>query len=161
MLVILEWRHRLSHMRGSLERKWSQPRRHSMYIGPPFNSRMRNQEGKTSWPQIWESVSFEQDRFRYCASAAQIWLQTSIVEAQRNERWHSSSSSWWSWQGPWWTPCSYESHHGDDQSTDWTRRLVIQVFGTILQGLIFLNSFTLWQMDRLQLTAVYCNRRGV
>ena len=32
---------------------------------------------------------------------------------------------------------------------------------TILQGMIFLNSFTLLQMDRLQLTAVYCNRRGV
>ena len=36
---------------------------------------------------------------------------------------------------------------------------VIQVFGTILQGMIFLNSFTLLQMDRLQLTTVYCNRR--
>ena len=35
------------------------------------------------------------------------------------------------------------------------------LFGTILQGMIFLNSFTLLQMDRLQLTAVYCNRRGV
>ena len=31
---------------------------------------------------------------------------------------------------------------------------VIQVFGTILQGMIFLNSFTLLEMDRLQLTAV-------
>ena len=41
------------------------------------------------------------------------------------------------------------------------RRLVIQVFGTILQGMIFLSSFILLQMDRLQLTAVYCNRRGV
>ena len=30
--------------------------------------------------------------------------------------------------------------------------LVIQVFGTILQGMIFLNSFTLLQLDRLQLT---------
>ena len=38
---------------------------------------------------------------------------------------------------------------------------VIQVFGTILQGTIFLNSFTSLQMDRLQLTAVYCNRRKV
>ena len=27
--------------------------------------------------------------------------------------------------------------------------------------MIFLNSFTLLQMDRLQLTAVYCTRRGV
>ena len=30
---------------------------------------------------------------------------------------------------------------------------------TILQGMIFLNSFTLLQMDRLQLTAVCRNRR--
>ena len=34
--------------------------------------------------------------------------------------------------------------------------MFFQVFGTILQGMIFLNSFTLLQMDRLQLTAVYC-----
>ena len=33
------------------------------------------------------------------------------------------------------------------------------VFGTILLDMTFLNSFTLFQMDRLQLTAVYCNRR--
>ena len=38
-------------------------------------------------------------------------------EAQQNQRWaqSSSSSSWWSWQGSWWTPYSYQSHHGDDQ----------------------------------------------
>ena len=39
--------------------------------------------------------------------------------------------------------------------------LLYKYFGTILQGMIFLNSFTLLQMDRLQLTAVYCNRRVV
>ena len=41
-------------------------------------------------------------------------------EGQRNQRWaqSSSSSSWWSWQGSWWTPYSYESHHGDVPSTD-------------------------------------------
>ena len=39
--------------------------------------------------------------------------------AQRNQRWaQSSSSSWWSWQGSWWTPYSYESLHGDEPSTD-------------------------------------------
>ena len=89
-------------------------------------------------------------------------LKEKEEEAQRNQRWaqsSSSSSSWWSWQVSWWTPHSYESHHGDEPSTDWTRRLVIQVFGTNLQGMIFLNSFTLSQMDRLQLTAVYCNGR--
>ena len=40
--------------------------------------------------------------------------------AQRNQQWarSSSSSSWWSWQGSWWTPYSHESHHGDEPSTD-------------------------------------------
>ena len=38
--------------------------------------------------------------------------------------------------------------------------LLYKYLETILQGMIFLNSFTLLQMDRLQLTAVYCNRRG-
>ena len=46
-------------------------------------------------------------------------------------------------------------------STDRTGRPVVQVFGTILLGKTFLNSFTLLQLDRLQLTAVYCNRRCV
>ena len=41
-------------------------------------------------------------------------------EAHRNQRWTQSysSSSWWSWQGSWWTPYSYESHHEDEPSTD-------------------------------------------
>ena len=41
-------------------------------------------------------------------------------EAQRNQRCSQSysSSSWWSWQGSWWTPYSYESHHADVPSTD-------------------------------------------
>ena len=40
-------------------------------------------------------------------------------EGQRNQRWaQSSSSSWRSWQSSWWPPYSYESHHGDEPSTD-------------------------------------------
>ena len=39
--------------------------------------------------------------------------------------------------------------------------LLYKYLETILQGMIFLNSFTMLQMDRLQLTAVYCNRRYV
>ena len=46
-------------------------------------------------------------------------------------------------------------------SPDRTVRRVVQVFGTILLGRTLLNSITLLQMDRLQLTAVYCNRREV
>ena len=32
----------------------------------------------------------------------------------RNQQWAQSSSSWWNWQGSWWTPYSYESHDGDE-----------------------------------------------
>ena len=39
--------------------------------------------------------------------------------AQRNQRWTQSySSSWWSWQGTWWTLYPYESHHEDVPSTE-------------------------------------------
>ena len=47
-------------------------------------------------------------------------LKEKEEEAQRNQRWAQSSSSissWWSSQGSWWTPYSYESHHGDEPST--------------------------------------------
>ena len=48
-------------------------------------------------------------------------LQTS-TNFWSNQQWaqSSSSSSWWSWQGSWWTLYSYESHDGDEPSTDRT-----------------------------------------
>ena len=45
----------LLHMRASLERNSGQSKFQCTHTGPSFNSRIRNQEGKTSWPQIWES----------------------------------------------------------------------------------------------------------
>ena len=39
--------------------------------------------------------------------------------------------------------------------------LLYKYLEQVFKVMIFLNSFTLLQMDRLQLTAVYCNRRGV
>ena len=38
--------------------------------------------------------------------------------SNRNQQCAQSSSSWWNWQGSWWTPYSYESHDGDEPSTD-------------------------------------------
>ena len=36
-------------------------------------------------------------------------LKEKEEKAQRNQRWtQSCSSSWWRWQGSWWTPYSYE-----------------------------------------------------
>ena len=82
--------------------------------------------------------------------------------SHRNQQWaQSSSSTWWNWQGSWWTPYPYESHDEDAPSTDRTVWLVQCSIWKILLDKTFLNSSTLLQMDRLQLTAVYCNRRGV
>ena len=39
--------------------------------------------------------------------------------------------------------------------------LLFKYLEQFFKAMIFLNSFTLLQMDRLQLTAVYCNRRCV
>ena len=49
-------RHRQLYIRASLERRNSgQSKFHQVYDGPSFNSRIRNQEGKTSLPQTCES----------------------------------------------------------------------------------------------------------
>ena len=40
-------------------------------------------------------------------------LQTP-TDSHRNQKWAQSSSSWWNWQGSWWTPYSYESHDEDE-----------------------------------------------
>ena len=56
MPIILECRHRLFHTRAFLaERNRGQSTFHCVYNGPSFTSRIRHQEGKTSWPQIWET----------------------------------------------------------------------------------------------------------
>ena len=80
----------------------------------------------------------------------------------RSQQWaQSSSSTWWNWQGSWWTPYPSESHDGDAPSIDERGDLLIAVFGKILLDKTFANSIYLLQMDRVQLTAVYSNRRGV
>ena len=63
-------------------------------------------------------------------------LQTS-TNSERNQQWAQSSYSfsWWSWQGSWWIPHSYDSHHWDEPSIERTRWLVEQVFGTSFHGL--------------------------
>ena len=57
--------------------------------------------------------------FKHALSTLQQ-LKKKEEEAPQNRRWaqNSSSSSWWSWQGSWLTPYFYESHHGDEPSTD-------------------------------------------
>ena len=53
--------------------------------------------------------------FKQVLSTLHQMKQKEEEETQRNQQWaQSSSSTWWSWQGTWWTPYSYESHHGDE-----------------------------------------------
>ena len=57
--------------------------------------------------------------FKQALSTLQQLKEKEEEAAQRNQRWaQSCSSSWWSWQGSSWTPFSFESHHGDEPSTD-------------------------------------------
>ena len=43
------------------------------------------------------------------------------TSTNRNKLWtQSSSSTWWNWQGSWWTPCPSESQEGDAPSTERT-----------------------------------------
>ena len=63
-------------------------------------------------------------------------LKQKEEEVQRNQQWaQSSSSSWWSWHGSWWTPYSYESHHGDEPSTDRESQMGISEMAVILMSL--------------------------
>ena len=97
--------------------------------------------------------------FKKALSTFQQFKETE--EAQRNQQWAQSSSSWWNWQGSWWTRYSSESHDGDETKYWQNGAICCSVSGIILLGKTFLNSITLLHMDRLQLTSVYCNRRGV
>ena len=71
----------------------------------------------------------------------------------------SSSSTWWNWQGSWWTSYHSESQDGDAPSIEWTGRSVSCSIGKNLRRWLSRIQFILWQLDRLQLTAVFCNRR--
>ena len=54
MLIILEHRHRLLHMRAFLaERNIGQSKICKVCDGPSFTPRVCRQEGKSSWTQIW------------------------------------------------------------------------------------------------------------
>ena len=48
----------------------------------------------------------------------------------------SHSSSWWNWQGSWWHS-SYENHHEDVPSTDWSGKPNKEVIGSLIRGMIF------------------------
>ena len=57
-------------------------------------------------------------------------------EAQRNQRWTQSCSSFlWNWQGSWWHS-SYENHHEDVPAPIDQGNLIEEVIGTLIRGMI-------------------------
>ena len=70
--------------------------------------------------------------FKQALSTLQ-WLQQEAGEepqvpiySYKHQQWEarSSSSTWWNWQGSWWTPYHSESQDGDAPSIEWTERPV-------------------------------------
>ena len=57
-------------------------------------------------------------------------------DAAHQQKWSQSfSSSWWNWQESWWYS-SYEHHHEDVPSTDWSVKPDRKVVGPLIRGMI-------------------------
>ena len=71
----------------------------------------------THRPDFKQALSTLQQKKQKAEGASQV-----PTYSNRNQQLaqSSSSSTWWNWQGSWWTPCPYESHDGDEPSTDRT-----------------------------------------
>ena len=65
------------------------------------------------------------------------------------------------WQGSWWSSYNSESQEEGEPSIEWTCDPFLAVFGKTLRRRLSRIQFFLLPLDRLQLTAVYCNRRVV
>ena len=44
--------------------------------------------------------------------------QQVLIYFNRSQQWAQSSSTWWNWQGSWWTPHLSDSHDGDARSLE-------------------------------------------
>ena len=53
-------------------------------------------------------------------------------DTAHQQRWKSYSSSWWNWQESWWHS-SYEHHHEDGPSTDWSGKLIERWLGYLFE----------------------------
>ena len=53
-------------------------------------------------------------------------------DTAHQQRWKSYSSSWWNWQESWWHS-SYEHHHEDGPSTDWSGKPVEKWLGYLFE----------------------------
>ena len=69
-----------------------------------------NTIGSDTMP-VWHRPDFTQ-------ALSAVRKLKSQEEAAYQQRWQSSSSFWWSWQGSWWTPYSYENHQEDVSSAE-------------------------------------------
>ena len=83
-----------------------------------------------------------------------------------NKQWKSASSSsstCWEWQDTWWSSLNSERQGRGKQSLGKERRDPFVVYSTLARtsedGFQEFIQLILLQIDRLQLTAVYCDRR--
>ena len=60
-------------------------------------------------------------------------------DTAHQQRWKRSSSSWWNWQESWWHS-SYEHHHQDGPSTDWSGKPVEKWLGHLFKA--WFSAFT-------------------
>ena len=72
----------------------------------------------------------------------------------------SSSSTWWNWQDSWWSSYNSDCQEEGEPSLEWTGWPVTYSIWQESSKMALTKKFILWQLDRLQLTAVCCNRRG-
>ena len=104
---------------------------HTHHITPEEISVYRN-----NWWIRWNTVGSDAMPFRHRPDFKQA-LSTlqqlkSKEDAAHQQRWQSYSSSWWNWQESWWHS-SFEHHHEDGPSTDWSGKPVEKWLGYLFE----------------------------
>ena len=94
--------------------------------------------------------------------ALSTWPQLKHQEdTAHQQRWKSYSSSWWNWQESWWHS-SYEHHHEDGPSTDWSGKPVEKWLGYLFEVRFSrIDVLHHYSWNSVTANAVYCHRLGV
>ena len=119
-----------------------------------------NKQGSNTLP-LRNRSDFKQalstlERLQQEAAEEEPYVPTCSYKHKQWQLAQSSSSKWWNWQDSWLSSCNSESQGGGEQSLENERSIWAKTSedGRLIQ---FILSLT----DRLQVTAVYCNRRCV
>ena len=71
-------------------------------------------------------------RLDFKQALSTLWQLKHQEDTAHQQRWQSYSSSWWNWQESWWHS-SYEHHHEDGPSTDWSGKPVEKWLGYLFE----------------------------